>query len=166
MILYFEVDNLIHLFEVIYSHYTRVEEVPRYEDYAEGISKIGAILQGVKSDHYQTLYEKAAYLFIQINKGHFFPNGNKRLAVVVSIGFLFLNDCDFIYRSKSDYKRKIEAIFPQFNDFKEFPEFSPEDTVFYNLSILVADNHRYEPDFDKLKKGAESLFGYAFSLSL
>ena len=51
MILYFEVDNLIHLFEVIYSHYTRVEEVPRYEDYAEGISKIGAILQGVKSDH-------------------------------------------------------------------------------------------------------------------
>lgn len=166
MILYFEVDSLTYLFEVVYSHYTRVEEVPRYEDYMEGVSKIGAILQGVKSDHYQTLYEKAAYLLIQINKGHFFPNGNKRLAVVVSIGFLFLNDCDFIYHSKGDYKIKIETIFPQFDDFKEFPEFSPEDMVFYNLSILVAENHRYEPDFDRLKKGTENLFRYTFSLPL
>lgn len=42
-------------------------------------------------DYYPDFLSKAAYLFISINKNHFFSNGNKRLAYVVLWYFLHIN---------------------------------------------------------------------------
>lgn len=43
-------------------------------------------------DHYPTLDERAAMLFYLIIKNHPLPNGNKRVAVVVTAFFLVAND--------------------------------------------------------------------------
>jgi death-on-curing protein len=40
---------------------------------------------------YPTLVDQAAILFYSLNKGHCFPNGNKRIALTALYIFLFLN---------------------------------------------------------------------------
>lgn len=44
------------------------------------------------SEQYPTLHEKAAIIFYKVNKGHIFPNGNKRLSVAYMLLFLAIND--------------------------------------------------------------------------
>lgn len=43
---------------------------------------------------YPTLERKAAVLYYTINKGHFFQNGNKRIATVTLLVFLIINGYD------------------------------------------------------------------------
>lgn len=43
-------------------------------------------------EHYETLAEKAAALTYAIAKAHACPDGNKRLAVILLMAFLHLND--------------------------------------------------------------------------
>jgi len=71
------------------------EPIPEFETRFPG--KLEAILelprQGTKSGFlYPTLEEQAAVLFYSMIKEHPFLNGNKRLAVVSLLVFLFLNN--------------------------------------------------------------------------
>ncbi|MEK6882228.1 MAG: type II toxin-antitoxin system death-on-curing family toxin, partial [Nanoarchaeota archaeon] len=93
-----------------------------------GIEKLLGVLQGVQMDEfYKDLFDKAAYLLVQINKGHFFSNGNKRLALVMLMGFININDYHIKNLPKEDYKNKIKSLFPKFDDFQDFNDFSPEE---------------------------------------
>ncbi len=44
-----------------------------------------------KQEQYPTIESKAAILFYKINKGHIFPNGNKRISLACLFVFLELN---------------------------------------------------------------------------
>src|SRR3989344_1281686 len=91
--LYFTKESLGSAFREVETHYTKHEEVPRYKDETPGMGKLLGVLEKAQMDmFYTSLLDKATYIFIAINKGHFFSNGNKRLALVIALGFLALNE--------------------------------------------------------------------------
>lgn len=163
MMLYQEEKDLEHVFAFIESHFSGRENVPLYVDEAPGIEKLRGVLNGVRSDtFYPTLVAKAAYLLIQINKGHFFSNGNKRIALVIAIAFLAMNDKQIAPRTKEFYRERLRNLFPTFNDFEDQEDFSTEEFALYNLSIIIADSHKYlgegEKAFEMLKQKVGSFF--------
>lgn len=147
-----EAESINNAFKIVDEYYSNLEEVPDYQNEKEGMEKLRGVLDGVKSDtFYPSAIEKAAYLLIQINKGHFFSNGNKRLAIVISLVFLIINDYDIKDLSVDIYKTKFKKLFPAFKDAKAFKDFSSIDFACYNLSVVVADSHKYVDNFDDLK---------------
>lgn len=155
---YLEPKDLRTLFKIISQYYCRKEEVPQYDAEQLGMNKLLGVLSGIKSDLYPSILDKATYLLISVNKGHFFSNGNKRLSLVVAIAFLIVNDM-FFKGDFESYKSKLQELFPKFVDFID-DEFKPVEFGFYNLSIIIADNHSYEPDFDRLKTKVRDFLEY------
>ena len=78
MTVYLEEVQLPQLFSYLQERYARVEEVPDYKGEAIGYEKLLGVLERVRMDlFYPDLLDKATYLLVSINKGHFFSNGNK-----------------------------------------------------------------------------------------
>ena len=165
--LYLKKDQLPTLFELVRKHYGRTEEVPAYEGYTEAIAKMSGVLDGVQNDtFYPTIAHKAAYLFIQTNKGHFFPNGNKRLALVLAIMFISVNGYKIEQLERDEYRIIISKFFPRYKSFQDFSDFFPEEFGLYNLSIIVADSFKYLENFEELKKSVEAFFESSLSKNL
>lgn len=159
--LYFDKSDTDLVFRLIGEHYTRVEEVPEYANEYAGVERLLGVFEGVQSDQfYPSLEEKAAYLLVQINKGHFFSNGNKRLALVIAIGFLAFNDKRVAESTKEKYTSLLTKLFPSFESFEDQEDFSPDEYALYNISIIIADSHRYVPgnDFESLKEKVVQFF--------
>ncbi|MAZ40962.1 hypothetical protein CL654_02500 [bacterium] len=158
---YFKEEDLPTLFDLIYRHYSKQEPMPPYDSQEEGCKKLKGVLIQVTNDiYYPTLLEKAAYLLVQINKGHFFENGNKRLALVTTLGFLLINNAQFSEHTKEEYSSLVKELFPSFNKYQDFGDFNPEEFGLYNLSIIVADSVAHEPDFEALKKKVEKFLKF------
>ena len=161
---YIHSEKLKLIFRAVGEEFANKEEVPDFLQYPEAISKLISVIDGAKADRfYKDIYEKATHIFIQINKGHFFPNGNKRLALVTTLFFLFLNNIQLKgtggHTSEKDRLIIIfKRIFPQDFIYEDYPEFQATESVLYNLSIFVADSHKYIPDFSELKKKVADLF--------
>lgn len=150
---YLDEDDAGLLFEIIYEHYARREEVPKYQDERQGVEKLAGVFQGVRMDEfYPDFFNKAAYLLTQINEGHFFSNGNKRLALVITTAFIYLNHFRFRKISKEAYKTHLAKLFPAYDAWQDFDGFFPEEFGLYNLSIIIADNKKYASSFDELKQ--------------
>jgi prophage maintenance system killer protein len=147
-------DQLIGVvFDIIAEFYSAKEEIPDYRN-EPGLPKLISVLQGARQDYYPTLTDKAAYLMVQINKGHFFSNGNKRLALACATVFLVMNGKHFEDTFTRDPYRKLFAeLFPTFTEIEDYPDFLPKEFGLYNLSILIADSHKYVDSFDELKTG-------------
>lgn len=154
--IYFREADLGFLFHLVAKHYARQEEVPDYTAERLGVDKLIGILNGVREDsYYPDVIQKAAYLLLQINKGHFFSNGNKRLALVTSVGFLAINDMALDpHRSKDVYHQQIQTLFPEFAAWEDQNNFSSEEFALYNISIIIADSQKYifgDDPFNELK---------------
>jgi len=162
LMLYHEKEDLGLIFDLVEKHYARKEEVPDYKHEQAGVDKLLGVFEGVKSAFYPSLEEKASYLILQINKGHFFSNGNKRLALVAAMGFLVINDKILSELSKEKYRAMLEALFPLYNAYEDQADFSPDEYALYNLSIIIADSHRYieggANDYDGLKSKVVDFF--------
>ena len=129
----------------------------------QGMKGLEGVLDGVRSDHfYPDVYSKTTYLLVQINKGHFFSNGNKRLALVCALFFIFINEYEIINREKEEYKAKLSELFPLFKNFQDYSDFRAEEFAYYNLSILVAESEKYITSFEELKQKVESFFEFSF----
>ena len=159
---FIEPQNLEVVFQIIREHYGRREDVPVYESDREGLSKLHGVLAGVKADYYPDIYGKAAYLIIQINKGHFFANGNKRLALVCTLMFLFSNEALLKERSKDEFRSKLESLFPVFKAFEDDSVFNSAEFAYYNLSIVIAESTLHAESFDSLKGAVEDFIKYSF----
>lgn len=134
------------------------EQTPSYEKNIEGQKKLSGILQQSKNDWYGTCFKKAAYLLTAITKGHVFINGNKRIALLVLLDFLYRNGYRHKSISKESYKRWFKA---EWADYKlTHPHLTPIHAwAFYNLSKAVAsDDGR---SFDVLKKKVESFLDFS-----
>jgi prophage maintenance system killer protein len=160
--LYLDPSDLPAIVDVISRYYVRQEEVPDYMNEPMGIEQLFGVFQRVHSDYYQTLIDKVVYLFIQINKGHFFSNGNKRLALVVALGFLFFNDKRLTPLTKEEFRLLLSSVFLGCDKYLEDdPTFTADDFALYNLSIIVADSHKYvDPvdGFEDLKERVQMFF--------
>lgn len=161
-IIYLTQADLEHAFDEVEAHYAKHEEVPCYKEETRGLEKLLGVLEKVQMDMlYPSLLDKATYLFVQINKGHFFSNGNKRLALVIALGFLTLNEALLKNFSRKKYKEKIKKLFGDVS-FEEYPEFTPEEFALYHLSLIVAESHKYVgDDFDALKQKVHDFFVFA-----
>lgn len=151
MTYYISDEGLDVVFAYVSKHYSHIEEVPAYRD-EPGFDKLRGIFAHVQSDtYYPSIFEKAAYLLIGINKGHFFSNGNKRLAIVVMTLFLTGNLLKLKEESKDWYRNILESLFPEYAQWGDFHEFNSTDFATYNLSIMIADSGTYNIDHGELK---------------
>ena len=146
-------EHLDPLFTFVTERYGRQEDVPIYRDNLDGIAKLLGVLERARMDaYYPTLLDKATHLLLSINKGHFFSNGNKRLALVVTTTFLTINEKHLKENSKESYRELLATLFPEHKDCSDFPEFTPTDFATYNLSIVIADSGTYNIEYESLKE--------------
>lgn len=129
------------------------EQTPDFTLHQKGMTDLEGILERVQSDWYPDILNKAAYLFVAVNKGHLFLNGNKRLSLLVLL--------DFLYRNNYFHKRISRKKYTEWFQI-EFPSYAVSDTTFhtlygwafYNLNKAVASNTVY--NFDALKSKVEA----------
>lgn len=114
--------------------------------------------QAEQNTYYPTLLDKAVYLLIGINKGHFFSNGNKRIALTITVTFLTLNYLILKEGSKEWYKKYLQQLFPEFSKWEDFSDFNSTDFATYNLSIIIADSGVYGITHDDLKARVRLFF--------
>lgn len=130
------------------------EKTPKYEESKLGVKKLESTLEHVKQDWYNGLFEKAAYIFVSINKGHFFQNGNKRLALIVTLFFLYKNGASHKNIHQTTFKTWLKKKFPDFklseNNFR-----TVYGWAFYNFNKAIAASTK---KFDTLKQNAKEFF--------
>lgn len=152
MIHYLTDENLDPIFDFVGTRYSRQEEVPAYRENKEGIAKLLGVLERARMDtYYPDLLDKATHLLLSINEGHFFSNGNKRLALVTTTAFLAINAKTLKTSSKDTYRALLASLFPEHSEFVDFPEFTSTDFATYNLSIIIADSGAYHIEYGVLK---------------
>lgn len=156
--------DLDQIFDLIRDAYTVREQVPDYRSEQEGIEKLISVLEMAQADeYYPDILSKATHLFVAINKGHFFSNGNKRLALVCATLFLAINENRLsAAHSKNEHRKKLTFLFPSFNEFEDDTRFLPEEFGLYNLSVIVAESQTYtDGNFDDLKNAIRDYFSFA-----
>ncbi|OGL69926.1 hypothetical protein A3C17_03895 [Candidatus Uhrbacteria bacterium RIFCSPHIGHO2_02_FULL_53_13] len=131
------------------------EPVPQYEDDIDGLRKLEGCLERVKFQYYSTLVSKAAALFISINLGHYFSNGNKRLALGVLVTFLVENHVHFLNLSSESYQQLITDLFPYYMVLHE-QQLTGLDYGYYHLAVAVADSKRAGMLHETLKQRVEA----------
>ncbi len=146
------------LFDYIGRRFSQRESVPHYRREPRFNEFCGVLKQVEQNQYYPDLLAKAVYLLIGINKGHFFSNGNKRIALTITLFFLLLNYFDLKDESKTWYQNYLQELFPEFNKWEDFPDFTSTDFATYNLSIIIADSEVYGIKHDDLKERTRLFF--------
>ena len=148
--------------ETIQDHLSHREPSLNYASYEKGFQEWKGVMERIKMKHYYpSFFDKATYLLIGLNKGHFYPNGNKRLALVTVV--LFIQDNEFKIHTyyKKKYKKYLMESFPNFDDFKDYSDFTRVAFVFYNLSIIIADSSKIGLSYEELKKKVNDFLKFA-----
>lgn len=157
--IYLTKDELAFIFEFLSRQFARVEQIPPYQSEVLGCEKLWAILEQAQNDlYYPDLFDKATHFFVGINKGHFFSNGNKRLALVLAVVLCGNNGFELREQDKRNYQKILSELFPEFNSWTDFEDFHPTDFAMYNLSIMVADSRMSEITHDELKRRVRTFF--------
>ena len=137
---------------------------PIYEK-DRGVSKLDGVLEQIKnSDYYAHFYSKAAYLFASLSTGHYFANGNKRLALFSFIYFLRINKYRFRSIKKEKYKEWFKTHFPNYK-LSQIEFQSNAGWALYNfnkaMNIKESENkqgHKYS--FNEIKKLTEEFIQF------
>ncbi|MBU1044616.1 MAG: hypothetical protein KJ915_09515 [Candidatus Omnitrophica bacterium] len=135
--------------------FDKTEKTDHYNLNLGGVNKLEGILERIQWGFYKGFYEKASSLFLFINGGHLFINGNKRLALSLLLGFAFINGYWVSNVRKDVYKKWFKEHFPKYKlSRKRFK------TVYrwamYNFNRATADSRHHNCGFDDLKRKAES----------
>ncbi len=138
-----------------------LNKAPSYESEVGGIKQLEAILQRSEGIYYPDFYDKVAFLFLGIDRSHFFSNGNKRLAIIVSLIFAFDNGYRFAHHSKEMYAKKLKEFFPDYVPEETDRDFLPDDFFYYHLAIIVADSTVHNLSDEDLKTKVAELFRYS-----
>lgn len=155
--------QLNEIFQIIYSAFDRKDDrVAMYSEEETGLKQIMGALERSMLTFYPDLFDKAAYLFININLGHFFSNGNKRLSLVTSLYFLIINGAESAQRNKKDSLEFLKETFPEVSHFEDYPDFKPDEFALYNAAMIIADHEKYGISHDELKLRITRLFLFFF----
>jgi|SRR3989344_3401815 len=73
-------------------------------------------------EQYPTIESKAAILFYKINKGHIFPNGNKRISLACLFVFLEINNKQLEITANEATDKAIEIANSDSRDFENTKE--------------------------------------------
>ncbi|MCK5510663.1 Fic family protein [Candidatus Parcubacteria bacterium] len=141
------------------------KQKPFYEKDTEGIEKLKSTLDLVKNDtYYPTFFDKAAYIFISLSAGHYFINGNKRLALFSYFYFTTIDDYSFKSLSIKTYKKWFKKYFANFTMSSHDFQYNV-GWALYNFNRVVnikySENktgHQY--NFDELKNISVTFFKF------
>lgn len=162
MVYYLGDEHLDPIFAFVAERYGHQEEVPIYRNNIDGVSSLLGVLERTRMDaYYPNLLDKATHLLVEINKGHFFSNGNKRLALVITTTFLTLNNKHLKELSKDEYQKALSSLFPKHKEYTDFPEFAATDYATYNLSIIITNSGSYNLEHETLKMNVRKFLSKA-----
>lgn len=135
-----------------------LEETPEYAMSRTGVMQLEGVFQRAQYSWYRGILPKAAYMLMAVNKGHYFINGNKRLALVCSMTFLYINGYVAKPHSTEEYYIWLQKHFSQvvFQDTGFHTEIG---WAMYYLNKCIAADPR---DFDTLKRLVERFLRFAF----
>ena len=113
---YLEIDDYHdRIFDDIRSLVYDDTQKPHYENERKGIEKLQSILELIKNNnHYPTCYKKAAFLFVALSTGHYFSNGNKRIALFSYLYFAFINKYISRRLKRKKYSQWFKTHFPKY----------------------------------------------------
>lgn len=120
-IIYITPDLARAIYGVFYTRFLEMgEPIEKYENI--NIEKLNQVLSMSSisfsgKELYPTIFEKTAYIFYEINKGHIFPNGNKRLSIAFMLLFLILNGYEISADSEMLTKKALEIAKSDPGDF-------------------------------------------------
>jgi len=154
-ICYITPEDLVEIIDIIQSFdYINDDEIPRYDDQPDKIDDYFALIDRLKNDtYYPDIYSKAATLFLNLN-GHYFTNGNKRLAVFSMTYFLESNGLSPINLDKYKFRDLIIEIFGN-HRLEDYDNFSPTDFAMYNVALITAQFNQNNVHFDDGKTQVE-----------
>lgn len=152
---YITPEDLVEIIDVIQGFdYISDDEIPKYDDQPDKIDDYFALVDRLKNDtYYSDIYSKAATLFLNIN-GHYFANGNKRLAVFSMTYFLENNGLSPADLSKDEFGKLITEIFGN-HTLEDYENFTPTDFAMYNVALITAQFNQNNIDFDDGKAQVE-----------
>ncbi len=122
---------------------------PKYELENSGLENLDKTLFFLQNDvYYHGIFDKAAYLFVSITKGHYFSNGNKRLAAAATAFFLITNGQEVKCTQIPVLVAWFKKYFPTYIvDMELLPI---NDFPFYHLNkVIAADLNTYSFDMNK-----------------
>lgn len=163
---YLEIDDF---FEIIFDDIRSIvyddTQKPSYETEVAGIKKLNSVLELIKNkNYYPTYFKKIAYLFVTLSTGHYFSNGNKRLAL---FSYIYItNRNGFIFRSirKKQYIKWFKEYFPKFK-LSKYTFHSNIGWALYNFNLAINTKHPQDKNghiynFDELKEISEEFFKF------
>lgn len=136
---------------------TSSDPVPHYIEETKGCEQISSTLLRIQEDYYRNFFSKATYLFLSLNKGHFFTNGNKRLSATFLKLFYTLNG--YIVRPRPfptvsvEIKSSLVEIDLSGNEWQQ-SFFQKDDQLLflYNIAKTVAHEEFKALTFDEWKE--------------
>lgn len=115
-------DYYDHIFDAIRSLVYDDTTKPTYESDIDGINQLIGVLERMQTNYYVDYYQKASYLFLSLSTGHYFKNGNKRVAIFSYVYFHQINKNKFKGVSEKVYRQWFKKHFPNYklskNNFK------------------------------------------------
>lgn len=152
---YITPEDLVDIIDVIQSFdYISDEEIPKYDEQPDKIDDYFSLIDRLKNDtYYPDIYTKAAALLLNVN-GHYFANGNKRLAVFSMTYFLESNSYSPVELGKGEFANLITDIFGK-HELEDYENFSPTDFAMYNVALITAKFNLNNINFDEGKAQVE-----------
>jgi len=148
---YLSEEDIFVISKVIQKNLSYHEPSPNYIFEKDGFKQWSGVIERVKMEYYPSFFDKVTKLIVDINKGHFYSNGNKRLALVTALFFVEYNKFKIHRYSKKKYKEFLKKLFPIFKVYKDYSDFSGAEFAFYNLSIIIANSNEHGLTHDCLK---------------
>ena len=150
MYTYIEEENgyLQAVIDFVNTHFAQREAVPDYRS-ESGFADFLSVLENIKNDtYYQTIFDKAKYLVVNVNNHHF-QNGNKRMTITVLLTFLILNDYELRNESKEWYKNLLGELFPENNGlgWDDYNDFNATNFAAYHFILRTSNRESAEYNF-------------------
>src|SRR3989338_9819494 len=126
LIRHLSVEDIETIYSVLFKRFEEIGEPipPLSEVSKQEIKNLAAIPQTTYfgKEQYPTLESKTAILFYKINKGHIFPNGNKRISLACLFIFLESNNFKLNITQDEATKKALEVAQSDPNDFQRVKE--------------------------------------------
>lgn len=123
---------------------------PKYEFEENGLRELEKTFEFVQVDeYYPDIFCKVAYIFLSVTKGHYFSNGNKRLATVLAAFFIITNSHTIRVIDEKRVKRWFNKYFPDYT--LDLHQVTINDEPLYHLNKVILSDSSYL-DFSFCKK--------------
>lgn len=120
------VEDITTIYSVLFERFKEIgEPIPPFEQVNRDEIKNLVVIPQTKhfnEEQYPTLEAKAAILFYKINKGHIFPNGNKRISLACLFVFLASNGYELAITEDEATEKALEVAQSNPQDFHTVKE--------------------------------------------